>query len=84
MDTRTPAEARVAAKAASYDVELVETTLAALARRQASSGKVCRTCDEFKRLTAFGADSRRPDGLKYTCRECLAAASRAARIARVV
>jgi hypothetical protein len=68
----TPAEARVAAKAAGYDAELVPTTLAALRRRQATSGKVCRTCDEFKRLSAFGADSRRRDGLKYTCRECLA------------
>jgi hypothetical protein len=84
LTTPTPAEARVAAKAASYDAELVPTTLAALRRRQATSGKTCRTCDEFKRLSAFGADSRRSDGLKYTCRECLALASRAARNGRVV
>jgi hypothetical protein len=75
----TPAEARVAAKAAGYDPALVATTLAALARRQATSGKTCRTCHEFKRLSAYAADVRNPDGLDTRCRECDAERKRKAR-----
>jgi hypothetical protein len=73
----------VARVAARYDDEeglLTEGALRRLAERQATAGKACATCGVQHPLSAFGADTRRMDGLKSSCRASLArgrAASRA-------
>jgi hypothetical protein len=54
--------------------------LARLAYRQRHSGKTCSRCLHTKPLSAFAADSRRPDGLAYICKECDAARKRKARV----
>lgn len=75
-------EQRVAEIASKYDNEegdLLRSTLAALARRQADSGKVCARCDTKKALSAFGPDARKGDGLQSTCRVCEAERARDAR-----
>lgn len=71
--TRAPTperRVRAAADALGWDEEVAESALRALARRQASAGKVCVRCDELKPFSAFGADSTRPDGKELRCRRC--------------
>lgn len=43
---------------------------AALARRQATAGKVCTGCGQHRPLSAFGADARNPSGLASRERAC--------------
>lgn len=53
--------------------ELAALTAATEARLQwrARRGfKVCETCHEAKRVTAFGQHSRNRDGLRRACRAC--------------
>lgn len=61
---------RVAARFDDGSGETVASALRALARRQARSGKTCAACGERKPLSAFGADSQKPDGLRTRCRSC--------------
>jgi hypothetical protein len=68
------ADALVAAIAANYDEELIASTLGRLHRLQAVT--VCDHCKESKPLQAFSVQSREPDGLRRTCRKCIAAARR--------
>lgn len=76
----TPEE-RVRAAAARYDDtgSLAEQALAALARRVATSGKVCAVCGLERPLSSFGPDTRKVAGLKASCRSCLAVRERAYR-----
>ncbi|UJQ86857.1 endonuclease VII [Arthrobacter phage Reedo] len=76
---------RLARLAARYDSgngegeALTREALTRLAYRRKSSGKDCSRCQEFKPLSAFGPDARRPDGLAYSCRVCENARKREAR-----
>lgn len=80
-----PLAQRLAAVAARYaddpeDAEaLTREALSRLAYRRKGSGKRCSRCGEFRPMSAFAADSRRPDGLAYSCKECDAARKREAR-----
>lgn len=73
---------RIAATAARYDGaddEAARLTAQALARREwrlRRSGKTCSRCSQTKPISAFGPDSRRPDGLRYSCRPCEARRAR--------
>lgn len=81
----TLAATAVALVAARYDDEegaLTAGALRRLAQRQASAGKRCGSCGELLPTSAFGAEARRPDGLKASCRPCLAAAASDARARR--
>lgn len=55
---------------------LLSQVLAARAYRLRRSGKECSRCRETKPISAFGPDTRRPDGLRYVCRSCEAADTR--------
>ncbi|QHB36651.1 hypothetical protein SEA_ADOLIN_69 [Arthrobacter phage Adolin] len=78
-------ERRLAAIAARYDYgdgegeALTREAMARLAYRRKRSGKTCSRCDEFKPMSAFATDPRRPDGLAYSCKGCDAARKREAR-----
>lgn len=80
--TQTPTNAspedRVRAAASRYDDErrsLAASALAALARRQATAGKVCARCGERRPFSAFGQDADKDDGLRAQCRRCRARAN---------
>jgi hypothetical protein len=73
------AAARVAAVASKYDNaegDLTRAALRRLQRRQADAGKACARCGMKKPHAAFGRDERKADGLKSSCRLCLAAVER--------
>jgi hypothetical protein len=75
-------EDRIAAVCARYDgsddeaARLTDATLRRLAWRRRRGGKLCASCAAGLPLSAFGPDLRRPDGLRYACRPCEAAARR--------
>lgn len=81
-----PVVDRLASLAARYDAgngeaeAMNRAALGRLAYRQRHSGKTCSRCRRAKPLSAFAADSRRPDGLAYICKECDAARKRKARV----
>ena len=50
--------------------QVYESTLRRIAWRAGRGFKVCETCHERKRPTAFGTHSREPDGLRRQCRLC--------------
>ncbi|UVK63587.1 HNH endonuclease [Arthrobacter phage Janeemi] len=76
---------RISRVAASYDSgngeaqALTAQALARLAYRRRHSGKTCSHCQETKPLSAFGPDTRKPDGLDPRCRECEGVRKREAR-----
>jgi len=68
-------EDRVRAAASRYDDGqggLAASALVALARRQATAGKVCARCGERLPFSAFGQDADKDDGLRAQCRRCRA------------
>lgn len=62
-------------------MDLSPAALERLAWRRRHSGKDCPKCGRALPLSAFGVDSRKPDGLEDRCRECEAGRARARRLA---
>ncbi|UYL87673.1 HNH endonuclease [Arthrobacter phage VResidence] len=77
---------RLARLAARYDTgngeaeAMTKEAIERLAYRRRHSGKTCSRCGEDKPLSAFASDSRRPDGLAYSCKQCEATRKRLARV----
>jgi hypothetical protein len=76
LESLSPEEL-VADVAASYDAELVASSIRRLHALQAGSGRTCERCHERKSLSGFSRDARDPIGLRRYCRGCASAAYRA-------